>query len=54
MVLDDGSNIVYSSIIEDQSDGFDENDYDFQMLVPENGAEGFSGATAYYVYVEVN
>lgn len=53
-VLYDGDDIVYSVTIEDQADGFDENTYDFQMLVPENGAQGFSGATAYYVYVEVN
>lgn len=54
MVLTDTTSLVYATIIEDQSSGFDENNYDFQMLVPENGAQGYSGATAYYVYVEVN
>ncbi len=54
VVLSDSSSIVYSTLIEDMADGYDENDYDFQMLVPENGAQGFEGATAYYLYVEVN
>ena len=27
--------------------------YDFQILLPENGALGFSASTAYYFYVEL-
>jgi hypothetical protein len=45
--------IVYSTLLENRVTGFDYNPYDFQMLVPENGAKGFSGATAYYLYVEL-
>lgn len=44
---------IYAVILEDDSTGYNSNTYDFQMLVPENGAPGFSGATAYYLYVEV-
>lgn len=54
MVLTDATSLIYATIIEDQTSGFDENTYDFQMLVPENGAQGYSGAIAYYMYVEVN
>ncbi len=54
MVLDDGSNIVYATIIEEnETAGYDGEFYDFQMIVPENGAPSFTGATAYYLYVEI-
>lgn len=46
-------NIVYATIIEEDETGFDGNDYDFQMIVPEVGSPGFSGSTAYYLYVEL-
>ncbi len=49
-----GGNIVYATILEQDATGFDGQTYDFQMIVPENGAEGFSGATAYYLYVELS
>jgi hypothetical protein len=54
IALHDETSIVYATIIEDQSQGFDENSYDFQMIVPEYGLEGFSGSTAYFIYVEVS
>lgn len=54
MVLDDDASVVYATIIETDHNGFDSTDYDFQMIVPENGAAGFSGATAYYIYVELD
>lgn len=53
MVLDDGSNLVYATILEEDETGYDGESYDFQMIVPENGATGFNGATAYYLYVEI-
>ena len=54
IIVHDGTNIVYASIIEDASQGYDGNNYDFQMLIPENGSSGFTGATAYYLYVEIS
>jgi hypothetical protein len=54
IALYDGSNIVYATEIEEDVTGYDGLDYDFQMLVPENGNETFSSATAYYLYVELN
>jgi hypothetical protein len=49
-----GGKLIYSSIIEHASVGFDNNPYDFQMIVPERGSNGFSGQTAYYLYVELS
>jgi len=52
MALDDGANIVYATLLEDNLPGFDETGYDFQMLVPQNASAGSSN-TPYYVYIEV-
>jgi hypothetical protein len=54
MVLYDSSNIVYATILEEDSTGYDGQDYDFQMIVPENADLGFSGYTLYYLYVELS
>ena len=48
------ANLIYSTIIEANVAGFDSATYDFQMVVPEIGYDGFSGATAYYLYVELS
>ncbi|HIG94042.1 MAG: hypothetical protein QT05_C0012G0008 [archaeon GW2011_AR13] len=53
MALSDGVNTVYATILEEDVAGYDGSKYDFQMIVPEDGSPGFSGATAYYVYVEI-
>lgn len=54
MVLHDNEgNIIYASILEDSIQGYDGEDYDFQMIVPEMGSPGFSGSTAYYLYLEL-
>ena len=52
-ILYDTSNIVFATEIEDAVAGYDGADYDFQMIVPENASESFSGSTAYYLYVEI-
>jgi hypothetical protein len=53
----DASNgdIVYTSIIEDSHDGYreDTGKYDFEMILPEKGYSTWTGATAYYFYVEL-
>ncbi len=48
------SNLIYSTVIENNVAGFDSITYDFQMIVPEIGYDGFNGATAYYLYVELS
>lgn len=51
---DDSANIVFATEIEDEVVGFDGVSYDFQMIVPEDGDDGFTGSTSYYLYVELN
>ncbi|MGY4884304.1 MAG: hypothetical protein ACP5NZ_01870 [Nanobdellota archaeon] len=53
MALYDSTSIIYATILEEGLAGYDGQTYDFQMLVPENGSQSFSGATAYYIYVEL-
>lgn len=61
LLLDDGSNnIIYTSIIEDKTTGvkgskvgFDGHNYDFQMLVGDNGHNGDDVVTTYYFYAEL-
>lgn len=55
IVLHDGTSIVYATILEDNVQGYDgTKTFDFQMIVPENGTAGYTGATAYYIYVELD
>jgi hypothetical protein len=53
MALYDTSNIVYTSLIDENEVGFDGQTYDLQMIVPENGLPSFTGSTAYYLYIEL-
>jgi hypothetical protein len=53
VALYDASYIVYATILEQNQTGFDSNQYDFQMLAPENGLPGFTGSTAYWLYIEI-
>lgn len=60
MALTDSTNfsaskgtIVYVTIMENDVTGFDGATYDFQMIVPDDGSDGFTGVTPYYVYVEL-
>ena len=46
-------NIIYATPLEQDTYGFDNSTYDFQMIVPENGLAGYSSSTAYYFYVEL-
>lgn len=56
---DNASKIVFGTKIENNLPGFDgaegdnNNTYDFQMIVPENGAAAWTSSTAYYFYVEL-
>jgi hypothetical protein len=53
ILLTDGSSIVYTSLIENSSVGFDLGRYDFQLLVPEKGWSLGTSSTPYYFYVEL-
>jgi hypothetical protein len=53
VVLYDSSNIIYASILQQNTAGYDNNNYDFQMIVPENGGSTWAGITPYYLYIEL-
>jgi len=53
VLLSDGPNIIYASILENSTYGFNNQTYDFQMILPENALEGQQQATAYYFYIEL-
>jgi len=47
-------NVIYTTIINDTTVGFDGATHDFQLLVGENEKTGNIGATTYYFWVELN
>ncbi|MFH1770592.1 MAG: hypothetical protein ABH828_03470 [archaeon] len=51
ILLDDGNFVLYTTIIDQNTAGFDGNNYDFQLLVAENSST--SVLTNYYFYVEI-
>lgn len=53
VALSDGNNLVYASAIDQNTQGFDGNNYDFQVLVPEVPDPTLTTATPYYIYLEV-
>jgi hypothetical protein len=58
IVLYDGTNetngnIVYATPLEQDMYGFDNQTYDFQMIVPEVGLATWTSSTAYYFYIEL-
>ncbi len=53
VLLHDGTEMVYTALIEDSLTGFDGTGYDFQMLLPDSGLEGSQTPETYYFYVEL-
>lgn len=48
------SSVIWTSILEEASVlGFDGNDYDFEMIVPEDGHATDTSTTTYYFFVEL-
>jgi hypothetical protein len=47
------SSVIFTSLLEKNAVGFDNNGYDFEMLVLENGHGGDTSTTSYYFYVEL-
>ncbi len=45
--------VIYTSIIEENGVGYDGGQWDFQMIVGENGHNGDISSTPYYFYVEL-
>lgn len=53
VLLYDGSDIIYTTILNNSITGYSEQPYDFQMLVGEKGQEGSVTPSTYYFYVEL-
>ncbi|MGV8162891.1 MAG: hypothetical protein ACP5N2_06190 [Candidatus Nanoarchaeia archaeon] len=54
LLSDNGANTVYTTILDASPEtGFNNQAWDFQLLVGENGKVGNEGATPYYFYVEL-
>jgi hypothetical protein len=50
VLLSDGKNLVFTSLLNAKKQGFDQNLYDFQLIAPDNPTEV---ATTYYFYAEL-
>lgn len=54
VILHDNSNVIFTTILEADHQGYDGNDYDFQMIIPEVALSTWSSSTPYYLYVELS
>ena len=52
-ILSDNTNLIFVNVIESGT-GYDGGTYDFQMIVPDNGSATWTGAIAYYIYLELS
>lgn len=53
VLVTDNINLIYVGLLENDTQGFDGNTYDFQMIIAENASQGAASNTAYYFYVEL-
>lgn len=53
LLADGSSNMVYTALLENDKDGFNGSNYDFQLIVGENGHLGDASTTPYYFWVEL-
>ena len=53
MALYSAPSIIYATIMESSAVGYNGDLYDFQAIVPDDGSPGFTGATPYYLYIEL-
>ncbi|MBS3142879.1 hypothetical protein J4464_05835 [Candidatus Woesearchaeota archaeon] len=53
ILLSDRGNLIYTSLLENATYGFNNQTYDFQMIVAENALQGSQPSTPYYFYIEL-
>jgi len=53
MLTDDGSNVIYATVVDNKAEGFNHGSHDFEMLVGDNGHSGDTNPTPYYFFVEL-
>lgn len=49
----DNDGLIYTAILNISANGYDNRNWDFEMIVGENGHDGDSSTTPYYFYVEL-
>jgi hypothetical protein len=54
LLSDSSSNTIYTTILNGSRAGFDGSNWDFELLVGQNGHAGGSTVTPYYFFVELN
>ncbi len=54
VILYDGTLPIYATLLEQDEEGFDNNTYDFQIILPEDGSSDFASSTAYYFFLELD
>jgi len=52
VLIHDGTSLIYTTCIDDGTQGFNYKNYDFQMIVAERGVGGYEN-TRYYFYLEL-
>ena len=52
LLQDPSSRVVFATIIDDDSNGYDNSPYDFQLIIPENAAN--ATPTTYYFFTELD
>lgn len=53
VLLNDGTNTVFTSLLEKDVSGFNGASHDFEMLVLEDGHDGDTSTTPYFFYIEL-
>jgi hypothetical protein len=53
VLLTDGPNLVFTSLLSNDANGFDNKPHDFEMLVLENGHGADTATTTYYFWAEL-
>jgi len=54
VLLSDTTNNIYTGLLTQDSNGFDNRTHDFEMIVGENGHNGDVATTPYYFYLELH
>jgi len=54
ILLSDRTNIIYATLLENKVQGFNNQLYDFQLIVPDYGSEAITTPVPYYFFIELS
>lgn len=54
VLLTDRTNLIYSTLLENKIQGFNNQLYDFQLIVPDYGSEAITTSVPYYFFIELS